>query len=361
MIPHADALQKILTAGIQAPSAENIHYFWFEVGEQSVTLHASAYDWWLRRPDLKMLALLSFGAVVENITLRALALGFQTQANWQFNSSRVVELRWRSAMPVLDPLEAAIATRHTNRRFYERASIANAVLEQISAASNFVSGTHVYWLDGGPQRSLALRLIRIAETERFWRKELHREMFGAIRFEHGWEGSLPAGLPPAALQVERPMRAGFALLRHWHLMRATHVVGAHFALGLRSGYWPSALAPHIGLLMSNASDLDMAHVQAGRALQRLWLASEQHGLAFQPMAAATVLVQQKSGPNWVRAATQKRLSDGLQTLSAALDPNEIGARPCMLFRVGRARAPSVVAGRQTLEYFLKPPPEFSAS
>jgi nitroreductase len=110
-------------------------------------------------------------------------------------------------------------------------------------------------------------------------------------------------------------------------------------------------------LMSTASDPDTAYVQAGRALQRLWLAAEQHGLAFQPMAAATVLARQIIGTRWVSAATQKQLLEGLQTLNAELGEQGPCARPCMLFRLGRAAAPTAIAGRRPLEYFLKPPPE----
>ncbi len=359
MIPQEEVLHQILTAGIQAPSAENIHYFWLEVGERTVTLHATGYATWIKRPDLKMLALMSYGAVVENITLKAHALGFATHETWRFDSSRVVELSWQPATQTLDPLERAIETRHTNRRFYQRTPVAIDILEKISVAVNSVPGARVHWLSSRPQRRLALNLMRIAETERFRRKGLHHEMFNAIRFERGWDGTVTEGLPPAALQVEVPMRRPFAWLRHWSLMRVANMIGSHLALGLRSGYLPCALAPHIGLLLLNGANKDATHVQAGRALQRFWLATEHYGLAFQPMAAATVLVQQISAPDWVSANTQNRLNNRLQALGAelgvAFGVKAPPARPTMFFRLGRAPEPTAVAGRRALQYFLKPP------
>jgi hypothetical protein len=360
MIPHTVALHQILTAGIQAPSAENKHYFWLEVRADSVTLHATDSASWSAQPDRKMLALMSYGAVVENISLRARAMGFLTHAKWQLDadaaaSTRVVDLSWDVAAPVFDPLDGAVSTRRTNRRFYQREPVLNSVLAQLSTAANSVPGARVYWLVPGPQRSRALSLIRLAETERFRRAGLHHEMFSAIRFERGWNGTVLEGLPPAALEVEWPMRWPFAWLRHWGLMRAADLLGAHVALGLRSGYLPCALAPHLGLVMSDAADLDTAHWQAGQAFERLWLACENHGLALQPMAAATVLLNQKSGPDWVSAVTQKRLLDGMRALSAELGLLDCAARPCMLFRLGRAQAPTAIAGRRPLEYFLKAP------
>jgi nitroreductase len=370
MIPHTAALHQILTAGIQAPSAENKHYFWLDVGTEAVTLHATDSASWSAQPDRKMLALMSYAAMVENITLRAQAMGFLTHASWHLDaantgvdapgSTRVVELRWQSAPPVLDPLDGAVSTRHTNRRFYERTPVQNSVLTQLQTAANSVPGTSLHWLVPGPQRSCALSLIRIAETERFRRAGLHHEMFSAIRFERGWDGTVLEGLPPAALQVEWPMRWPFAWLRHGGPMRAARLLGAHWALGLRSAYLPCALAPHIGLVMSNSDDLDTAHLQAGRAFERLWLAVETHGLALQPMAAATVLLQQNVRPDWVSAATQKRLAEGMKTLSAALGLLDSTARPCMLFRVGHAQAPTAVAGRRPLEYFLKHPSAYTS-
>ncbi len=364
MIPHTAALHQILTAGIQAPSAENKHYFWLEVGADSVTLHATDSASWSAHPDRKMLALMSYGAVVENISLRARAMGFLTHAKWQPDlgiSTRMVDLSWELAAPVFDPLGGAVSTRHTNRRFYQREPVLDSVLAQLSTAANSVPGARVHWLAPGPQRNRALSLIRIAETERFRRGGLHHEMFSAIRFERGWNGTVLEGLPPAALQVEWPMRWPFAWLRHWGLMRAADMVGAHVALGLRSGYLPSALAPHLGVVVADAADLDTAHWQAGRAFERLWLASENHGLALQPMAAATVLMNQKSGPDWVSAATQKRLSEGMQTLTAELGLLDATTRPCMLFRLGRAQAPTAIAGRRPLEYFLKTPSVYNSA
>ena len=370
MIPHTAALHQILSAGIQAPSAENKHYFWLEVGREVVTLHATDSGSWAAQPDRKMLAQMSFGAVVENITLRAQAMGFSTHANWrlerlpegQLAASAVVDLSWQAAAPVLDPLDGAISTRHTNRRFYQRAPLLDSELAQLSTAAHSVSGASVHWMAHGAPRSQALSLIRIAETERFRRAGLHQEMFSAIRFERGWDGTVLEGLPPAALQVEWPMRGPFAALRHWSVMRAATLMGAHFALGLRSGYLPCALAPHIGMLVMSEPVVEgTVHLQAGRAFQRLWLAAETHGLALQPMAATTVLLRQKSAPGWVSAATQKRLAQGLQKLEPELGSEDKAALPCMLFRLGRASAPTAVAGRRPLEYFLKPPSAYTSA
>lgn len=113
-----------------------------------------------------------------------------------------------------DPLADAIALRHTNRRFYARARVDAATLASPGHAAGAVAGRSVYWLDAIDERRRALRAIRLAETERFRRRALHDELFGAVRFDVGWKHALPEGLAPGALEVEPPVaRLMFSAMR----------------------------------------------------------------------------------------------------------------------------------------------------
>ena len=91
------------------------------------------------------------------------------------------------------------------------------------------------------------------------------------------------------------MRAPCAALRYWPVMRGMSWLGAHHALGLRAGYLPAALSPHIGLVLAEEGDGDVpaAALNAGRAMQRVWLAAQAQGLALPPMAAATACCARK--------------------------------------------------------------------
>ncbi len=184
--------------------------------------------------------------------------------------------------------------------------MAPATLERLRCAAGAVAGARLLWRADAQRRSVALGAIRIAETERFRRRELHAELFGAVRFDRGWHDSTDEWLAPAALEVEPPMRLPFAWLRDWRARQAMNCVGAHFARGLRAGYLPCALAPHIGLIMTDATDDGLEDLRAGRAFQRLWLAAADEDLALQPMAAATALVRQTPGQGWVSPTTKAR-------------------------------------------------------
>ena len=351
--PPPAALRRILSSGIAAPSAENRHFLRFEPARGGVDLVSTDVSSWPRQPHRRPLALLSYGAVIENMTLRAAACGYAQDTRWLPDPSRpelVVACRWSSAAAAsADPLDDAIERRHTNRRFFRAEAVARAVRDRIAAAAADVPGARLLWLDEADARATALQAIRMAETERFRRECLHRELFEAVRFELGWTRSADEGLPPGALEVEPPMRALFAALRRWPLMRAGTRIGLHRALGLRAGYLPCRLAPHLGLVLCDDPEVALRPMGAGRALERAWLAATAEGIAFQPMAAALALMHQRPGDGWVSAQVQERLRDRLQRLTA-------GRAECawMFLRIGHAQAPSVVTGRPALERFEGP-------
>jgi hypothetical protein len=238
MRPGADELWRILGSGIQAPSAENKHSMRFQVLDASVRLLTTDRPTWVERPHRRLLALLAYGAVLENMALRSIELGHAMVTTWFPDATLpdlVAELSWSSAAGRPDALSLAIGSRYTNRRFYRRAKLPADTLARLSAACDAVPGSRLVWLDDPNRRALALRAIRIAETERFRRRELHQELFGAVRFEAGWHATVEEWLSLATLQVEPPMSLPFELLRRWSWMRAATWFGAHHVLGFRAG------------------------------------------------------------------------------------------------------------------------------
>ncbi len=350
MQPQGQTLHAILRAGVLAPSADNRHRLRFDVADGVVHLVGTDVSTWPGQPHRQMLALLALGAVIENMALRSAQFGLAMKVtHWPACQQLdcVAELHWEASTLHADPLALAIESRHTNRRFYQRSALPPSTINALSTAAASSPGAQVRWLDTGRTRTLALRALRIAETERFRRQSLHQELFEAVRFDVGWQDSAEEGLPPATLQIERPMRGPFSLLRRWPLMRAACGLGAHHLLGLRAAYFPCAVAPHIGLMLAGATSERLAAVQAGRSFQRLWLAAAQAGLALQPMAAATALVRQAPGAGWVSAESKAELARVLHLLCP-----EPQLHAYLLFRLGRAQPPAAMTTRPALEHYL---------
>ena len=71
--------------------------------------------------------------------------------------------------------------------------MAESERQRINAEVSKVTDVNLLWLDDVGLRKKTLRLIRIAETERFRSRELHHELFSAVRFEAGWRTPTPEG------------------------------------------------------------------------------------------------------------------------------------------------------------------------
>jgi hypothetical protein len=260
-----------------------------------------------------------------------------------------------AALP--DVLEGAIEARCTNRRFYRREALPPSALQSIAAAA----GTSLHWLDSGAARRSALAMLRVAEAERFSQWRLHNELFDSIRFDIGWNVSTAHGLPPAALEIELPMRRPFALLRNARIARIFTAFGGAGLLAWRAAALPCALAPHLVLIATPRSGDDVADtLYAGRALQRTWLAAAQAGAAVQPFAACGALLRQTPGDGWVRTGTLQRLLRQSRRLAGQL--GLVGTYDVQIFlRIGKAALPSARTGREDLgarlPAALRDPPE----
>jgi len=339
----------IARSGILAPSADNKHVFRFDCTDSCIRLwptteFVEATD---RLP--RVLGLLSMGAVVENMRLRASALGLASQARW-FDVGRsrpMVELDVAS-IPTLpaDELASAIATRHTNRRMYHGPGLTADETHLLNAAVAPVDGARLIWLHGAA-RHQALGLIWRAESERFLRKQLHHDIFSSIRFDLSWSETAEWALPPGALEVEMPMRPMFKVLRHWALMHPLTWVGMHWLLGLRAGWLPAWQAPALGLLVSSLP-VEQGAIAVGSALERLWLRATLLDLAMQPLAASAVLMQPSSATDGASEALRSALASGWSAIAP-------GVTPLMVFRLGRAALPSVRSGRSGVRgYSIEP-------
>jgi len=298
-----------------------------------------------------VLSLLSLGAVAENLSLAAGRFQMKADPEWPIESTRdnlAFYVRWQPGEAPSDPLSEAITKRHTNRRLIFRGPrLSREDLVRLRQIAADRPGCSLIWLDDTPRRRQTLRLMRLAEAERFHNPLLHKDLFSAIRFDVGWQQSCDEGLPPGALGIERPLRLPFALLRHWSIMHLVNMVGGYHLLGWRAASLPCRISPHVGLI--SAADLsDQAVFNAGRGFERVWLLATLLGLALQPMPAAALYALDGACKEGIPARVQSRLRQGWQTLLR-------DQTPLMLFRIGYASPPAIYTIRKPLEYYTSLP------
>lgn len=345
--PASADVESIMQAGVLAPSADNHHRFKFQRTPEGIGLFVDGDH--LDAPFYRrVLDWVSLGAVVENMTIRAMRLGFEAKPRWTYHLSepgQIVELQVRAGARCDSGLDAAILERHTNRRVvYSGPSLSPADQGAVETLIADIPGARLVFFDSGKARRELLRLIMLAETERFRTRSLHADLFAAVRFDVGWDASATEGLPPGALAVEPGARWAFSQLKYWPLMNLLSYLGVHHALGFRSAYLPCRLAPHCGVITTRLPVGQGGAVSVGQALERIWLWAEGRKLAFQPLAGAALLAL--PGYDGVPEVTGRHLRDGWKRLT----PGEL---PLMVFRMGRARSIGLRSGRPALSSFVR--------
>ena len=340
-------LRDLAKAGLAAPSADNRHRFQLvPAGQHSLRVVGESDLFNGMSRHRRLLTLFSLGSVVENIALRAAERAMVTQVHWLPEGEgpcvALLEFNPGGSVAGMEAMAAAIPERHTNRRMYSGPRLIPGERDSLDRAAQF-GGVQFEWLEG-QRRKAAHALIWKAETERFRRPALHEELFGSIRFELDWRSSTDEGLPPAALEVEAPMRPIFKVMRHWPVMKALTFVGAHYMLGVRAGLLPCAQAPELGVISSPRPPTEAALI-TGRSFQRLWLQAAALGLALQPMAASAVLLFQDDVPGGMDPAVREHISAGWRAMLG-------DSRPMMVFRLGRAAPATTRTLRPDVETVL---------
>lgn len=333
-----EAAARLLAAARAAPSAENHHFArprWDGEGTLSLELDQG---WDALPRQTRFLGGMGLGAMAENLQLAAAGelTALQEQWNWRAEAGgTVASFTVAGNLGTAPSAIGAIARRCTNRQLFDSAPLDPTLVRRLDRAAAGVPGTVLHWITARPAMRAVAALVGAAEGARFVHRHLHQEIFAHVRFDAGWEASCDRGLPPGALAIERPLRPAFALLRHWPLCAAGRWLGLGLGLGLRAGRLPALCSGALVAISAGEAGIKDA-VHTGRAMQRLWLAATEAGLAVQPIPASCLFTL-----DWWRGvppALRERLQRGWDGLIP-------GRQPLMLLRLGRAPAPAVRAGR----------------
>lgn len=322
----------ILRAAIAAPSADNSQPWLFHWEDSTLNLGIDPTRSGGISDARYVLSDLAVGACLENMLIRGRSLGYDAEPQFFVTNEDLwpVRLQWRPCQPQDTSLAAVIATRHTDRRFPWHGPVAPDVRQRLRDQAGG-DAVRLHWLEDKATRRQALAVLRRAEGLRFRSPLLHAELFSTVRFDVGWRATATEGLPPAALAVEAPVRPLFQALRNPHLMATLNRLGAAAMLGFRSCVVPVRLSPALCLLsVAGVGRRDI--INAGRALERVWLQAGCEGLAVQPFAAAGVLALGFCNIESRFAAETAELQSAMQ----ALCPGRYGI---LFLRMGRPNSP----------------------
>lgn len=349
-----DVLRELVRAGTHAISADNSQPWRFR-------LHSAGLDLLLVEQEPAMFfdpasaaSLISCGAVLENLRLVAGLLGLradiQRNPAWQ-QDRRVASIALARGVDAPDPLASQIYQRATHRGYYRRWHPVPPIARQrIASALTSFPECRLHWFERGQQRRTAQRLITAADRLRFTHEQVHHEFHASLRF--GSEATARRdGLAWDTLGIERVFLPILRWLAPWVRTRQLNRLGLHYLMALRGAWLPLTSAPAIGALVQEG---DPDYLRAGQALQRVWLAATEQGLAFQPFGPLPLfLLRMRELDGMGFDARQKMMLNTLQDdLWQLLEGDPAEQTLVMFFRVGFASPVKATSRRWPVDHFV---------
>lgn len=234
---------------------------------------------------------IAHGAVIENITIAAQHLGYQAQIELfpdSINSDHVARVDLLPATAECNPLYEAIANRCTNRFSYERAGIHEEELNKLIEAVKKDGNISTYFVYKPEDIKKLAKVIMINDRLVFERQDIHRFLFDKIRWNKEQIESTKDGMPVDTLGLSLLEKLIFPLMRNWWFVNAANYMGLSRVIGLKC--WNNCRnASLLGQITVKKAD-KYSFVQAGRAIQRVWLEATCQGLAFQPIIGLPLLI-----------------------------------------------------------------------
>ena len=339
MIDNPGVVEQILDLARWAPSGDNTQPWRFEVlSDSRFVVHGSdtrrhvVYDLDGRPSQMAL------GALLETLTIAASGLGMRAAIKRRYDLPEDrptfdVEL---AADPgaVRSPLFHAIPLRSVQRRSYSMRPL--TLDEKASLEAALPAGYRLPWFEGAARRwqvaSLLFASAKIRLTiEEAWR--VHREVIA-------WKRRYSRDrVPDQALGVDN---LSLAMMR-WGLQEWKRV---EFLNRYMAGTWLPRVqmdllpafrcAAHFAIVAdSEPIDID-GHVEAGRAMQRVWLAATMLGLQHQPEVTPLIFARfVRNGVAFTTSHAATELATRVSAQACEVIGNDL-SRVVWLGRIGQA-------------------------
>ncbi len=336
-------IQRILDTAVYAPSGDNAQPWRFVCSQNTISIYnipdrdATLYNFRQRG------SYVGHGALIENIVITAGHEGLDSSvAYFPGPALCVAKIELTPGTVQNQSLYEAIRLRSCNRKPYDMQPLGprDLALIQDSVGHSSVSLALV------EDRQEILRLAEAVATNELvlmQHRGLHDFLFGMIRWSRSQEERQP-GLYIKTMEFPAPVQILMKyVISHWSLLTFLNIIGLSKAIAKQSGAVYNASSV-IGALIIE-SDADQAYIEAGRALQRVWLTATSSGLAMQPITAIPYLRDR------IQAGESEMFSEEHRTLirnayavfvrafSVRRDEQHIA----MIFRLGRAAAPTAMS------------------
>ena len=349
-------LLAILEKGILAPSADNLQPWKFRIDTNQIELLLDPERLKNFCDEGCSVPYISAGAVIENIRIAALDLGYETVCRYfpnEKNVTLVAMVRFSATSQKNSWYLDALEKRVTNRKFYNpRKKITDDIYSQLSMSAKEESQARLIWIRReDPVYRKLTRLLGRADQLRFENNRLITELTDCLRFNQTEVNRTKDGLDLKTFEAGPGGNLLFRLITLWKNSTVLRLLGLSFVLGwyTQLQLWSSQA---IGLLITNGDSAE-DYVRGGEMMERLWHETTQLGLSLQPLEALPIFIinSNLTGSPDLTPKQREILERLKQDFYASFGINSRNGL-ILLFRIGYASLPSARSLRRPVESFL---------
>lgn len=352
-----EIIQKIIEAGVQAPSGSNSQPWRFEVSGMVVSVFM------LPEKDHPILnfnnrgTILATGCVIENMVIAAEHYGAGTAIDLfpDANDANLVAritLREGKGIEELE-LFNAIWKRATNRKPYEKKALGQEIKGKLLGVAAEIAMYDVEVKITEDERQIRMLAEAASKNEiiLFENKEMHKLFFEEIVWTEGEEHEKKSGLYLKTMELKPPQAFALKLFRSWTIMSVLNKIGAAKGIAKENAEVYASCAAYGGIIIS---DNDKAFVDVGRVIERAWLTATSLGLSFHLQTGVNFFAQRMSaiGIPGLSPEHQKLIQEHYGKMRKVYDVPSDKVLPA-IFRIGYDDEPSGRSSRKIPEIIFK--------
>lgn len=359
--PDEEVIEQLVEAGGMAPSAGNMQpwkFLWN--GKRLFLFHDDGRSRSFWDPD-HLSAHIALGACVENIVLKAHALGMEVGSTLfpvDHMPLLVAMFEFRSAVVpgtephVADDLAPMIGVRCTNRKLSQPEPLPGSFIARLKNMAANASGCTLDLMESREDLATLAAICGAAERIRAINPVGHQEFFQhEIRWTDEEARLTKDGLHTGTMELFPAEEALLKMVSDPRSIALTDLWGGGKSLEWRPNMLISGASAV--LMISHAKDDKFAHLEVGRTVVRLWMMANAEGVSVQPITAPIHMPRVvEKGMEGIRRHEHEKLERIRLNLRSLWQLN--GRTPMFMLRLSLGGQPSVRSYRLNIHDLLLP-------
>ncbi len=286
--PTGEELDKLIEAAIVAPSAGNNQPWKWMYKNGWLFLFHDKYWSWSWGDFNEMGAHMGLGTAIENVHLQSLLLGLDDNVALfplVGEPKLIAAISFAKTGLVPSEMDKNLAenlySRCTNRMLGERQKLPVEFYEQMHYLVTESSGVRLFYTENDAELDELGRIMAACDRIRMLHKQGHEEFYSEVRWSPDHAEETRDGIELAAVDISQGEIAGFYVGSDWEAISLLAQWGK--GDGFRRYSNKTMKAASSALLFTIAGFEHEKLVNAGRAVQRVWIYANTQGVSVHPM------------------------------------------------------------------------------